>query len=805
MASSFEQAPAGVPVPHEPGKRNISLNRLLKPISANFVLAAAMTLSFPHVMRAADDPGKTLEAQFQAAKASLAAGDLASAESHYVDTISLGLRQVAQLSLSLGEVDRSAAYLASALRLKPDDVEIQVDAAGVWFRKGEAARAKALLTSVVARNPSHARARSLLGRIYVFEGDPEHAIQELKASVDLQDDFETSYFLGIAYLTAKKLPEASAWFQTLQATMGESAALHMLFGRAYLVAKIPQPAIPEFQRAIKLDPKYPRAHGFLGYAYLEHYQEEGYPRAREQFEEEVKLHPDEYQVQELLGIANVNLRDFPAAEAALLKAARLHPQESSIYLYLGETYAATNRSKAAVEVLEKYTGMVGEPQQDKLREVSRAYYLLGQNLRRLGREDEARKALARSQQIREAKFKYDVKHIFEEKKTPQDEDDGDGEGRVSDRVADLLDAGSLEQKQGAQTMIQQGLPASSAARQPVAGKESEAAWQYRSFAGEILASSYNDLGVMRAKDSRFPEAAEFFKQASAWQPDLPGLDRNWGLASFRGELYREAAPALERQLKAHPDDSFIRQVLGLSYSMLEDYAKVVQVLEPLREHPPDDPGLLLAWGTALVHTRQSEAAAAIFRRLLEQNAGNASIHLLLGKAYAQQKDYLSAINEINKALQIEPRLAEAHYYAGLVYLEQKDFESAKRELRAELEIRPNDAHTMYHLGYTLLLQGQVTESVGLLRQVVKAAPDYELAHFELGRALLQQEDTGGAIESLETARKLAPDHDAVYFQLSQAYRRAGRLQEAGSALAAYQKLIETNRLKKRESMEIDRP
>jgi len=41
--------------------------------------------------------------------------------------------------------------------------------------------------------------------------------------------------------------------------------------------------------------------------------------------------------------------------------------------------------------------------------------------------------------------------------------------------------------------------------------------------------------------------------------------------------------------------------------------------------------------------------------------------------------------------------------------------------------------------------------------------------------------------------------------LSQAYRRAGRVQEARQALLAYQKLIEANRLKKRESLELDKP
>jgi tetratricopeptide (TPR) repeat protein len=762
------------------------------------MIVAALVAWFPRA-RAADDPAKALQAEFQAAKDSLATGDLASAENHYVDTITLGLRQLAQLSLSLEQTDQAAAYLDSALKLKANDVPTQVDAAGAWFRKGEVAKAKALLKSVVAKESGNARARGLLGRLYVFEGDSDNAIKELKASLDIQDDFETGYFLGIAYLTAKKLPEASAWFHQLESRMGESAALHMLFGRAYLVTKIPQQAIPEFRQAIKLDPRYPRAHGFLGYAYLEHFQEEGYPQAREEFKKELQLHPDEYQVQELLGIANVNLRDFPAAEESLLRAARLRPQESSIYLYLGETYAATNRTKAAVNVLEKYVNLVGTPGDDKLREVSRAYYLLGQNLRRLGREEEARKTLARSQQIREAKFRYDVKHIFDEKKGAEE-----GESRVSDRVADLLDAGSPEGKQGAQTMIQQGLPAGPVAKQASA-KETEAARQYRTFVAEILGSSYNDLGVMRAKASRFPEAAAFFKQASAWQPDLPGLDRNWGLATFRAELYAETVPPLDRQLKAHPEDSLVRQLLGLSYSILANYPKVAEVLQPLLNNPPDDPGLLLAWGTALVRTHQSAAAAGIFRRLLEQNANNASVHLLLGKAYAQQKDYPNAINEIDTALRLDPQLPEGHYYAGLVYLHQNDFEAGAREFRAELALRPGDAHSMYHLGFALLSQGQVPESVSFLRQAVKAMPEYEMAYFQLGRALLQQEDTTGAIENLEAAKKLSPDHDAVYFQLSQAYRRAGRAQEAAQALAAYQKLIEANRQKKRESLEIDKP
>jgi len=781
-------------------KRTFFLSEPGQRVALSVVMIAAIAASVPYFCAAVDNPGKVLQSEFDAARTSLTAGDVHTAENHFIGAIVLGLRQMAQLSISEGRMDEAAPYLDSALQLKPDDLEAQVDLADVSFRKGDAERAKSIVKPIIANSPNHARARSLLGRIYVFEGDSDAAIQQLKAAVELRDDFETSYFLGIAYLKARKLEEASAWFKQLETTMGESAALHVLFGRAYLITKFSQQAIPEFSKAIRLDPKYPRAHGFLGYAYLEYYQEEGYPRAREEFEKELKLYPNEFQVQQLLGIANVNLRDFPAAEAALLHAKRLRPREASPYLYLGEVYTSTNRIRDAVGALEKYASLIGNPSQDKLREASRGYYLLGQNLRRLGREEEATKALTRSQQLREAKFRYDVKHIFDEKKS------GDGgESRVSDRIADVLSTGVAEEKAGTQITVQQDLPSKELVKRAAGVKETEGVKQYRSFVGEILGSSYNDLGVIRAKESKFGEAADFFSQAAVWKPDLPGLDRNWGFATFRAERYSEAVPPLERRLRANPEDSFARQLLGLSYSMLEKDQKVVDVLQPFLEHPPDDPGLLFAWGTALVHTHQSAAAASVFRRMLEQNADNPSVHLLVGKAYAQQRDYPSALNQFSEALRLNPKLAEAHYYVGLVYLQQNEFESAAREFRSALDLRPGEPRAMYHLGYTLLLQEHLSEAVDLLRKVVQAMPSHELAYFELGRALLQQGDLNGAIESLETAKKLAPDHDATYFQLSQAYRRAGRAEEAGQALMAYQKLIEANRLKKRESLEMDKP
>ncbi|MGB7848299.1 MAG: tetratricopeptide repeat protein [Candidatus Acidiferrum sp.] len=773
------------------------------PLASKIILLLVFFVFASSSLCAADDSVTLLKRNFDSAKSALAAGNQAEAERLYNKTIALALRQVAKLSVSESRFEEAARELEEALKFIPGDEDTTLDASVARFRAGNVQQARELAQSVVSDHPANARAQNALGRIDLFRGDFPAAIHELQASVALDNDLETSYFLGIAYLNAKHFPEAQKWYKHLLETMGESAALHVLIGRAYSIGHFPEPAVAEFRKAIQIDPKYPHAHGLLGYAILEFRGEEAYPQARQEFEKELKFHPDDYNALLLLGISAVALRDFPAAEAALVHATRLRPEEWFAYLYLGETYSETKRLPQAVHALEKYIKLVRDPDEVP-REVSRAYFLLGQALRRLGRIEEAQKALIESQHYREAKFRYDVQHIFDE---PAASSNGESH-HTSDRIAGMVESSTRDEKKATEEMVQGGVKDSPAAQKLSASQpsvESKAAKEYRKFAGDILSSSYNDLGVMRAKDSNFAVAAEFFKQAAVWNPRLTGLDRNLGLACYRAELYADAIAPLERQLTATPGDNLIRQLLGLSYFMTDNHAKTVEVFQPFFKAPPSDPGLLLAWGTALVRMRQSAQAEQIFRLLLEQNGNTASVHFYLGQAYAQQEDYANAITEYRSALQIDPHLPEVHYSLGLVYLRQSQFEPAEGEFRAELETRPDDLATNYHLGYTLLTEGQTDSAAIFLRKVVQAKPDYELARLELGRALLLQGDVAGSIENLEAAKKLAPDREMTYFQLSQAYRRVGRLADAQQALAEYQKLIESNRSKRRETLEAERP
>jgi tetratricopeptide (TPR) repeat protein len=185
------------------------------------------------------------------AKADLVAGNLAGADTKYRLTIALALRQLANLSVSEQQFAAAAALLDEAVKLSPDDTSLQVEAAVVRFRKGDVSKAAEMLQEVLRSHPENGNAHNVLGRLYLFNGDPDASIAELKKAVALQDDFETAYFLGIAFL---KEPtdacERAACADRAREGVNPAAGLHVLFGRAYVLTHFPKQAVAEFRKAI---------------------------------------------------------------------------------------------------------------------------------------------------------------------------------------------------------------------------------------------------------------------------------------------------------------------------------------------------------------------------------------------------------------------------------------------------------------------------------------------------------------------------------------------------------------------------
>jgi tetratricopeptide (TPR) repeat protein len=732
-------------------------------------LAALLLLSallIPGVSAAEQAPDR-LNQHYSAAQTFQLGGDLARAEAEYHQVLALALQRMGDLlAAEKNDSDEAVRVLQDAVAADPAYADARIDLALVYFRAGRLDKASAEAAEVVKADPHNVRALQLLGNVEFAQGNFASAEGHLHTALGLQVDFGTAYSLALSYLSQHKLAETKFLFDEILNDMGSTPELHVLLGRAYRETGYLDEAIREFNKAIELDPHYPRVHYYLALAYLAQGEKERFPTARPLFEQELTISPKEFFSTFFLGVIHLEDRDFPVAEDYLMKAVQLQPDNPDPLLYLGQAYFETNHPELAIETLKKSIDLTTVPSHNHY-QVSKAHTMIGQILVKMGKQEEAEAELKRSQELRAQAFQSD--------KQRQDAQ----EPGQHELLADLQNG--------------QEKPAFLENRPQPNAAERAKAQELRATLAEILGNAYNNLGVIQARREQYAPAADYFRQAAQWKPDLPGLDRNWGLASFRAQRFEEAAGPLASEVAHQPDDVKARIALGMSYFMTDKFAKTVEVFQPLLADLPDDPGMLYALGVSLVRTEDSATAARVFRRMIEKNPDGAEIHVLLGQADADQNQYTPAVAEFSRALELNPKVEGAHFGVGIILLHEGKVDQSVREFRAELEAHPGDAKAKYHLAYGLLMQQQKDEAFTLLSEVVHDQPSYADAQYQLGKILLERGEVKAAIERLETAVHLEPTKDYTYFQLSAAYRRDGRLEDAQHVLEAYQKLKDKER------------
>src|SRR5829696_3100410 len=107
----------------------------------------------------------------------------------------------------------------------------------------------------------------------------------------------------------------------------------------------------------------------------------------------------------------------------------------------------------------------------------------------------------------------------------------------------------------------------------------------------IVAQAFHNLAVIQQQSGNTEESLAKFAAAFKWQPDFPGLDRNWGIVSFRANQFDKAIGPLSRHLKRQPADALTRRMLGLSFYFTENYRSAVETLKPIAARLSGEPDL----------------------------------------------------------------------------------------------------------------------------------------------------------------------------------------------------------------------
>jgi tetratricopeptide (TPR) repeat protein len=706
-----------------------------------------------------------MQQHYDAARTFQLGGDQDRAAAEYSTFLVEALRISAKANVGLRERDKAAALFEDALRLAPEDPQTRLEYAQLRFQQEKLVDARSLTEKILAASPDNAQAHSLMGQILFAQGDFKGAREHLEQAVVAAPGFDVGYLLGITYIKLNDFNRARLVFDDMLASFGDTANIHMMFGRAYKQGgwEALDNAVKEINLAITRDGRVPHAHFLLALAYIDRDGESAFPQAASELRTELKISPDDSRSHYLLGYIAMKQHDVKVAESELLRATELDPKNPDPLVYLGEIYSDLDRDSEAEAILRKALNLAntGSPT-DYL--IGRAHYILGRVLLKTGKSEEGKRELEASQGIRDKMNRPDSVRDSKIKSDPELANVSHEESVGHPSAAPDIPPQAREQMQ---TYLEQLKPA--------------------------IADSYNNLGVIQAGHKDFATASQNFRKAGEWNPSLETLDRNWGMAAFYAKNYQEAVPPLTRQLEKQPDDIKVRAALALSLFIGQNFKATLDTLRPIQQETEGDPGLDYAYSVSLVKTGDYDEGTRRLRSLAEKDPNSADVHMLLGSALADQKEYESALREYRRSLEIDPNQAQTHYLTGLTLIHDGHPKEAVEELRTALKLNPSDVSAKYHLAFSLIQMQQKEEAQSLLREVIQQDPNRADAYYEMGKLQLEQGDTKGAIQSLETGTKVSPDADYIHYQLAMAYRRESRSEDAKREIKLYQVLKDRQR------------
>ncbi len=335
--------------------------------------------------------------------------------------------------------------------------------------------------------------------------------------------------------------------------------------------------------------------------------------------------------------------------------------------------------------------------------------------------------------------------------------------------------------------------------------------------------SFEDLARKASEllDSRPAEAAALYKQALGMRNDWAEGWMSLGGALYQLNRYAECTDAFRRGLALAPRIGPGWAVLGLCEAELGDpeqaladirkgeqlglgsnsqfevavrvraaqllikssgFDEAPEQLMPLSWRNEDSPLIQRTMGLAAMAIAADYSELPPERRAVVDLAGKAAWWSAIQKPEAAKAAY----EELMKKYPNEPGV----HFAYSLYLTETDSAGALAEAQKEAKIDPKNWANLIVLGSLNNRQGDAPASKQALRDALKYAPaKYRwLCHTEMGRAHLIADELDPAISELETAARQMPSSPQVHFFLAQAYRRAGRKEEARKESLEFEKL-----------------
>jgi tetratricopeptide (TPR) repeat protein len=394
-----------------------------------------------------------------------------------------------------------------------------------------------------------------------------------------------------------------------------------------------------------------------------------YAEAAAQLEVLLPSVPNNFEVEELLGLTYSSLAQDQKAIEHLEAAVRLKPSSASARTNLAASLSHSGATELAGEQFRKALEL--EPRDYT------ANHNLGEFYIKLGKITEARPLLERAQQIHPS---YDNGYDL----------------AMSDFMTGHLDGA----RQVAESIL---LKKNTGELHNLLAQIDEKDGKFVIAANEFGTAAHMDPSEENLFDwgselllhRTYEPAIDIFRQATQSYPASGRLQIGLGIALYSRGIYEKAVKALLTAVDLDPSDARCYLFLSKAYdSSPTEAEEVIQRFHRYAELEPSNALAQYYYAMSLWKGKRDEGSGLdiqtielLLKKSIALNESLPEPHMQLGNLYADQHQYDKSIPEYTRALELNPNLSDAHYRLGTDYVHIGQKDRAQQEFDVYQKLR----------------------------------------------------------------------------------------------------------------------
>jgi tetratricopeptide (TPR) repeat protein len=647
----------------------------------------------------------------------LAVGGCGGAESRKAKHLAKG-----QTFLAQGNLEKARIEFRNAMQISPTDSEARYENGVVDEKLGNPREAAQFYQGAIDSNADNVRARVNLGRLYVYSGAPDKAMETVKPSFAKHPD---------------------------------DAGLLTIRAAAKLQLKDTDGALKDAERAVQLSPNSEDAVSVL--AGID--KSLGQPaKAQSLLQDTIKRNPSSVELRLVLAQLDASLGQEAEVEGLLVDLVRLQPMEKAHRLRLAQFYAHTNHIDETEHVLREAIKALPTERDLKMALVD---FLASRRSREVA-EKELDTLIAANPKD------YDLRFL---------------QARFYEQGKEFSKAEAIYHQVIAATELEgQGLTARN--RLASLRVQSNDIPGAQKLIAEVLAKSPrdNDALILRGnlalaqKDPR--TAIADLRSVLRDQPNSIGVMRSLARAHLANGEPALAEETMRRAVDANPNDPGARLDLAQLLTELGKPEQAKPVIETLVKQQPNNLQALDTQFRIAIATKDMGTAKAAADALVAAQPKSGAGYFLQGELAESDKKPDDALRLYSKALDLEPEATQPLEAVTRLLVSLKRTPEALKRLDDVIARYPAVPLAANLKGEVLLSTQHSADAALAFKAAIERAPKWWIGYRNLALAKLADHDNDAAVAALQAGMGKIDNPEELEAELATLYERLGKVDDA---------------------------